>query len=321
MVSTAILLIVGGAVISSLLQMTRTQGTISNRTEMHATVRNATELLQQEIGQAGKISFPISAVQKKMTAPVVKTATSMNVNDSSGIFVGEQLVVDPGPWAETVMVTGGAGTTTLSTTPFGYDHTNAPNQAPLLVQGGFASGVIPRDGEFVNNVAVPAGQGSSPTLLKLYGEINDDGNVLLVEYNCAAGTTAAPGQLTRTVKTVFPNVVTISGPTVLLDNVLQNPADGNGNNVPCFTYQTKPVQVDFNDGTGPKMETFVLNVAVTLTVQTANVDQQTRQFQQESKALLNVAPRNVFEAWEQASLKNATRVQPTPPSIMTYLGL
>ena len=53
----AILLVVTGIVMSGMAQMMNTQSLIANRTEMHAGVRSATELLQQEIGQAGKVSL------------------------------------------------------------------------------------------------------------------------------------------------------------------------------------------------------------------------------------------------------------------------
>src|SRR5215469_17713097 len=59
MVSLVVLLGVSAIVMSGLVQMMWTQGTISNRTEMHTSVRSATELLQQEIGQAGKLSLPL----------------------------------------------------------------------------------------------------------------------------------------------------------------------------------------------------------------------------------------------------------------------
>src|SRR5256885_10774473 len=57
MVALAVLLGVGGIVMSGMVQMMRVQNTIGNRTEMHTSVRSATELLQQEIGQAGKVSL------------------------------------------------------------------------------------------------------------------------------------------------------------------------------------------------------------------------------------------------------------------------
>jgi len=61
LVAMAVLLAVGAIVLYGTIQMTRTQGTISNRTEMHTSVRSATELLQQEIGQAGRVSPPLNS--------------------------------------------------------------------------------------------------------------------------------------------------------------------------------------------------------------------------------------------------------------------
>src|SRR5712664_705456 len=58
MVSLAVLLAVSAIVMGGMNQMMRTQGTVANRTEMHTSVRDATEVLEQEIGQAGKISLP-----------------------------------------------------------------------------------------------------------------------------------------------------------------------------------------------------------------------------------------------------------------------
>ena len=53
LIAVTILLIISSAVTSALLQMTNSQRTIWNRTQLHAGVRSATELLQQEVGQAG----------------------------------------------------------------------------------------------------------------------------------------------------------------------------------------------------------------------------------------------------------------------------
>src|SRR5947208_17187709 len=58
LVATTLLLVVSSIVTSALLQMTKHQQTISNRTEMHSGVRGATELLQQEVGQAGRVTVP-----------------------------------------------------------------------------------------------------------------------------------------------------------------------------------------------------------------------------------------------------------------------
>ena len=92
---------------------------------------------------------------------------------------------------------------------------------------------------------------------------------------------------------------------VLLDNLLPNP-----NSTPCFQYQT---------AAGKSGTTYVVDVAVTLTVQTRNEDPQTHALQQETKALLNVSPRNVFESWELDNAGSLTRVQPIPASVTSLL--
>jgi len=48
MLAMAIYVVIASIVMSGMIQMLRTQGTIANRTEMHTSVRSATELLQQE---------------------------------------------------------------------------------------------------------------------------------------------------------------------------------------------------------------------------------------------------------------------------------
>jgi hypothetical protein len=58
-----------------------------------------------------------------------------------------------------------------------------------------------------------------------------------------------------------------------------------------------------------------------LTVQTATVDATTGLFQQETKALLNVSPRNVFNVWLLANQDILYRVQPTPPTVTALLPL
>src|SRR5438128_11025827 len=89
---------------------------------------------------------------------------------------------------------------------------------------------------------------------------------------------------------------------VVLSNVLNNPPTANGGAVPCFTYQVVTV------GTNPDFA-FVTDVPVTLTVQPQLQAPQTHQFQQQTKALLKVSPRNVFNAFVPARQNNATLLQ------------
>src|ERR1700726_482439 len=84
MVSLAVFLGVSGIVMSGMVEMMKTQSAIGNRTEMHASVRSATELLQQEIGQAGKISLGPPNVSVTM-APVLSGSQNIIFTPSTGV--------------------------------------------------------------------------------------------------------------------------------------------------------------------------------------------------------------------------------------------
>jgi type II secretory pathway pseudopilin PulG len=289
--SIAILLIAGSAVIGSLIGMTQVQSRLSNRTEMHSSVRSATELLEQEIGQAGKVSLPgvvTLAAAVAVGSQVVTVNSTVTGNSTAGMFIGEQLVVDTGANQETVSLT--AVSNTQITAVFSLAHVA---NASVSALGGFSSGVVP------TSVA----NGSTGSLLKIYGDINGDGNMVYVEYKCDT----AGGNLYRNsmpYDTASASKPALSSGLVLLPNIQPNPGGA-----ACFTYQTKTVS-----GTD-----YVVDVAVTLTVQTQAVDMKTNQFQQETKALLNVSPRNVFETWELASLGLTSRIQPMPATVTSLL--
>ena len=285
MVAMAILLTVTGIIMSGMVQTSKLQGTISNRTEMHASVRSATELLQQEIGQAGRAAMPSALT---LTTAVASGAQTATVSSTSGLFQNEQLVSDTGANQETVIITA-APTATQFTAVFVQAHASG---APVAVLGGFAAGIIP----------TTATNGSTGSLLKMFGDINSDGNMVYVEYNCDT----AGGNLYRNVMSFSAGSKPALTPAmVLLPNILANP-DGSA----CFSYKQKVVGAN----------TYVIDVAVTLTVQTQQLDPQTGLRQQETKALLNVSPRNVFEAWEMASGGLMTRIQATPASVTSLLA-
>jgi hypothetical protein len=96
---------------------------------------------------------------------------------------------------------------------------------------------------------------------------------------------------------------------ILLTNLMTNPVNAAGVNPPCFTYQERTFA-----GT-----TWVIGVAIMTTVRSQQRDQNTGDFQRVTKALLNVAPRNVVAVWQNASLSNTNRVQPLPPSVVQLL--
>lgn len=294
MVSVAILSIVAGTVMSGVFKLTQLTDTVSNRSEMHSGVRNATEFLQQEIGQAGKVALPnLKAIGAaispggSVTVSIVRRNTT--TGDVSGIFQNMQLVVGTGSSQETVQVA--AVSTGGNTITARFNNTHAAGE-PVSVQGGFGTGVV------------MGANGSDDTHLKIYGDLRDNGRIQYVEYFCDQ----------QTNHNLYRRAMEMSDTTkpnynvshVLLNNIYENPpAVGETTPFPCFKYDTKVI-----NGV-----TYVTNVAVTLTVQTQDKDPITKAFQRETKALLNVSPRNVFNVWQLASQDVSTRLQPMPAAI------
>jgi len=284
MVAMLVLMVVSGTVIKGVMNMATLHNTIMNRTDMHSGVRNATQLLPQEVGQAGRVSLPAAVT---LTNATVIGATLATVSSATDMFVGEQILVDAGANSETVTITAIAANV-LTTSPMGSAHAAG---VPIAVTGGFAAGVVPTS----------TANGSTATRLKIFGDINGNGSMVYVEYWCDT----ANGRLYRNSMPFTAGAkpaYTID--MVLIDNILPNPGG-----TACFTYQVQPAGgVDY-----------VTDVAITLTVRTQNRDVNTNDFQTESKALLNVSPRNVFSVWQMAGLGNTNRVQPTPASVTGLL--
>ena len=284
MVATLVLMIVSGAVLKGVMDMSALHNTVMNRTDLHAGVRNATQLLSQEVGQAGRIALPAAVT---ITVPAVVGGTLLTVSSAADMFVGERLLIDTGTNSETVTVTAIAANV-LTTSAMGFAHAAG---APVTVTGGFAAGVVP----------TTTANGSTATTLKIFGDINGNGSMVYVEYWCDI----ANGRLYRNSMPFTAGAKpAYTVDMVLIDNILANPGG-----TPCFTYQTQTAGG----------ATYVVDVAITLTVRTQNRDANTNDFQTESKALLNVSPRNVFNVWQMAGLGNTNRVQPTPATVTALL--
>ena len=226
LISTGILLMITSVVTSGLMQMTRAQRTISNRTDMHAGVRSATELLQQEVGQAGRISLPAPITLSAAVIIGQSTATLSSVN---GLYVNELVNVEGSDPAnnvnpETVQITA-INTSTrqitvkhvsskgVVTDSFYYQHSAGAAVTPA---GGFGTGVVPPappTGTFTN--------GSTGTVVKLYGDINGDGNMVYVEYVCNTANGALYRNMMAWDATSKP---ALTPANILLSNILANPA-------------------------------------------------------------------------------------------------
>jgi len=340
MVAMAVMLIVAGIVMQAMVQMMKVQGSMANRSEMHSSIRSATELMQQEIGQAGKASLPdppapltsylmTTAIVGASAETPVTAIVGMNPADTTGMFIGEYLVIDVGNNTslasrpdnqETVQIT--ALTATNFTATLTKPHLA---NVPILLQGAFGTGIVPPTPQTLvdQGTLLPApytGQtnGSTGYVLKLYGDLNGDGSMQYVEYVCDVpaanlGNPATLGNLYRNYMpyNTLPALKPVRLPSkIVLNNLENNPLNAAGVMTPCFTYYVKPA-----NGT-----VFVVNVAITLTAQTTLIDPQTNNRPTESKALLNVSPRNVFQAWMLSSAGSTDRVQPMPASIGDATG-
>ena len=302
LISITVLMVVSATVMSGVLALTDVSRMVSNRTDMHNGVRNATELLTQEVGQAGRVALPgqvslkADALIGSTTLLVTSTAETATVAATSGIFQGMLLLVGTGDDQETVTVSSAAGDTINLAVAVANDHIGA---VPVQAVGGFAEGVVPP-------LALGFPNGSTGNVLKIFGDIHGDGRMVYVEYTCDIPN----GRLYR--RSVPYNAASKGTPTVeeiLIDNIEQNPVDQNGTPTDCFTYQTQTV-------VGRR---YVVDVAITLTIHTQRRDKNTADFQRETKALLNVSPRNVFNVWQSASLNMAERIQPMPPEVTQLL--
>ena len=302
LVSITILMIVSGTVMRGVLALTDVSRTVSNRTDMHNGVRNATELLTQEVGQAGRIALPgrvtLNAAAATGSTALVVTSTAEDAATVAtvGMFANMLLLVGIGDTQETVKVSTVAGNTVNLSAPLKNNHAPA---VPVLAVGGFGQGVVPPADEGFAN-------GSTPNVLKIFGDIHDDGRMVYVEYTCDLPN----NRLYR--RSVPYNAATKGTPSVeeiLIDNIEENPVDQAGNETPCFRYQTEKIVDDL----------YVVDVAITLTIYTQHRDKNTGDFQRETKALLNVSPRNVFNVWQAASLNMTDRMQPMPPEVALLL--
>jgi hypothetical protein len=290
LISMGLLVAVSGIVIGGTMDLTRLSSTVTNRSDMHAGVRNATALLQQEVGQAGRVTLPGPVT---LLADSGVGVTSVQVSSTDGIFVGERLLIDAGENAETVIVTAVDPDTDLITATFTLAHLAG---AGVAAPGGFSAGVIP--------TTIP--NGSDGMTLKIVGDINGDGRMLYVEYRCDL----AGGRLFRNVMPFdAPAKPAVTVVQILLENLLPNPANPDGTVPPCFLYDQRTFS-----GT-----TFVIGVAIMTTVRTQERDASTKDFQRVTKALLNVAPRNVVSVWQLASLDYRNRIQPIPPTVLALL--
>ena len=272
MVSIAILIVLAGAAMSGLLAYQKIYRSLDLKTDVLAGLRGASELMSQEIGQAGLLNHPGTS----LTAPVAASLSPQEatLNSTAGIFVGEKLLVDAGVAQETVTVT-----EVSSTTATGIFQNSHEAGAPVNAVGVFPQGVL---------------SSSTASQLQLLGDMNGDGTLVYVQYDC--DTTA--GTLSRSITPVTAGAA--NPPQILLTGLIPN-----ANGAPCFQYRT----------TTAAGYTFVTNVGMAVTIQTSRVDPQTGELVTLASAFNHFAPRNLWAGLEMAQAGIHGSLQPTPPGV------
>jgi Tfp pilus assembly protein PilW len=288
--SCAILMVIVGGIISVVSSNELISARTEQQSDMYENVRGAAELMEQEIGQAGLVSLPSSTLSAAVTSS--GTAQSASVSSTTSMFVGEKVLVDAGTKEELVALT--AVTSTSISGIFTISHASGASIAAL---GVYPNGVVvPGTTDGSTSVAEP---GSS--VLNMFGDINSDGSLVYIRYTCNTSTT--PGTLTRSVTTITPGVNTIGTAQTLLSTLVPNPSGA-----ACFQYTTTTVSG----------QSFVTNVAVTLSARTLNLDPQTNQYLTMTKSFLDMSPRNINAAFELANASISNRLQATPPNVLLY---
>ena len=243
--------------------------------DLHSGVRNAMELLSQEIGQAGYLGFSTRQLQAAVGGNTAPQTVPISSTDS--LFVGEILVVDAGVAQESVTLT---AIDQVNNTITGVFRGNHNNNAPVNTLGAFPQGVLPPPN-------------STATRLQMFGDIDSDGRLFYVEYNCNVNA----GTFTRS---VTPISAAVQNPAqVLVRNLVANP-----NNAACFQYNATTL--------GPN--TYVTEISVTLSTQSATPDPETKQFRTMTSSM-TLTPRNVQAAYGLALIPVTNRLQPTPPGL------
>jgi len=319
LISLAVFLVISAMVMSFMINMTMTQGTIANRAEMHSTIRSATEILQQEISQAGRISFPTG--NTTLSAAITANATTeqtVTVGNTAGMFGSTT--------APKILLVVGSGATEETVAARVVSYGSGGSIAAIFTKNHASGDAVLPAGSFINGIL----SYTNGNTLMMFGDIHDTGSMVFVRYDCQPNA-AGDGKLYRREMpwdASTTNVNTNYPAEILLTNLKTNPVDSTtGTAVPCFTFQTKDISWTALDGVTVKSATAatsnpaVLNVAVTLTGRTEFKDPKTNQYQFQTKALLTVSPRNVFQAWDMATaFTGGQHVQEVPAQITALVG-
>jgi prepilin-type N-terminal cleavage/methylation domain-containing protein len=314
MASIAVLLVVAGGVFAAVSYSQKTYVRTEEASDMYENVRAVAELIAQEVGQSGLVDLPPGTVTLSANVTGSGTAQTVAVSSTTSMFANEYLLVDTATNEEPVFLT--AVTSTSITGIFARTHSNG---AVIRVLGVAPDGVVaPGMTDGSTSVNEP-----SVSVLNLWGDLNGDGTLVYVRYTC--DTTTTPGNLTRSETAIVPGGTTLNSAQTLLSTLIPNPnPDGSKNTsttssptgVPCFQFTNKFTQ----SVTNPTSVAYsmVTNVGLTLSVQSLRPDPVTGTYLQMTKSFLDISPRNILAAYEQAYWNDGNRLQQDPTNLASY---
>jgi prepilin-type N-terminal cleavage/methylation domain-containing protein len=194
MISMALLLVIAGASIGAMNSSQKGYRQSEIERALHQQMRGAIEQMAQEITQAGLVSTGMEMVSGVATsAPItlptgwsIGSGPTITVSSVAGLFAYENLWVDTGALTEPVTILSiNSATKTITL----WD---GPTTAPLSQAHAAGAVVIPR-GVFAAGILPPNTlNGSTPTSLRMFGDINNDGSLDYVRYDCPAAGTTGP---------------------------------------------------------------------------------------------------------------------------------
>ncbi|MHB8652610.1 MAG: PilW family protein [Terriglobia bacterium] len=326
MVSIAILLVITGATFSVMSSYQKNYSTTQLQADMYMNLRGVSELMAQEIGQAG-LKTTNTYPQAQLTGPVagggfgtvpITTVVGMAVTNPP-----MQVIVDQGQPAQETVNLSAVTTGVPPTISANFANAHASGATVIIVgQGVYQNGVLP----FYYPPSPPAPlppppppfdstKGSTPNTLELFGDINDNGTLQYVYYSCypTPQQSTPAGTLVRSI-TPLPTPGGANAPQTLLNNLVANPVNPvTGVTPPCFRLGTVTVAG----------ATFVNTVGVTLSVQSQEKDKVTHQYLVMTKSFLNLTPRNTLGGLELTNyqLNNYLQSPPTGLALPTPAGL
>jgi hypothetical protein len=296
LVSLTVMLVVTGGIIALLSVHAQTYGRTELQSDMYENVRGVAELMEQEVGQAGLVNLPATAPTLSAAIAANPAAQTVNVSSTASMYQGEQLLIDAGTNEELVTTTA-VGASTISGI-FGKAHASG---ATISVLGIFPNGIVPPGATDGSTSVAEPGVG----VLNLYGDILGDGSLVYVRYTC--DTSSTPGTLSRSVTTINPGINSISTSQTLLSTLIPNPGG-----TACFQFTSYTATLNSTT------YTIVTNVGLNISVRSLNPDPVTGQYLTMTKSFLDLSPRNLLAAFEQANAGNAGRLQAAPANIASY---